>query len=232
MTTVSTQTDRIPPQWDGFIGGPWQDQVNVRDFIQRNFTPYTGDDSFLAGATERTSALWGKLTAMFPQEREKGVYDIDYSTISGIDAYEPGYIDKDNELIVGLQTDAPLKRAIMPYGGWRMVEESLETYGYPVLPVLREIFTKYRKTHNQAVFDAYTRRHPRRPIQPHHHRPAGRLRSRPDHRRLPADRAVRRRRPHRCQEDRAPRARRPALDRVRSSGSGRRTRSRSGRCRN
>lgn len=156
MTTVSTQTDRIPPQWDGFIGGPWQDQVNVRDFIQRNFTPYTGDDSFLAGATERTSALWGKLTAMFPQEREKGVYDIDYSTISGIDAYEPGYIDKDNELIVGLQTDAPLKRAIMPYGGWRMVEESLETYGYPVLPVLREIFTKYRKTHNQAVFDAYT----------------------------------------------------------------------------
>ncbi len=156
MTNTLPAVDRIAEQWDGFNSGPWQDRIDVRDFIQRNYTPYDGDGSFLAGPTDRTLAVWGTLTAMFPVEREKGVYDVDYQTVSGIDAFQPGYIDKDKELIVGLQTDAPLKRAIMPYGGWRMVEQSLNTYGYPVLPELKTAFTKYRKTHNVGVFDAYT----------------------------------------------------------------------------
>ena len=156
MTSTVPSTDQMAPQWAGFTSGPWQDEIDVRDFIQRNYTPYEGDSSFLAGPTERTLGIWGKLTQMFPVEREKGVYDVDYETVSGIDAFEPGYIDQENELIVGLQTDAPLKRAIMPYGGWRMVEQSLNTYGYPVLPELKQAFTKYRKTHNEGVFDAYT----------------------------------------------------------------------------
>ena len=156
MTSTVPSTDQMAPQWAGFTSGPWQDEIDVRDFIQRNYTPYEGDSSFLAGPTERTLGIWGKLTEMFPVEREKGVYDVEYETVSGIDAFEPGYIDQDNELIVGLQTDAPLKRAIMPYGGWRMVEQSLNTYGYPVLPELKKAFTKYRKTHNEGVFDAYT----------------------------------------------------------------------------
>jgi formate C-acetyltransferase len=142
--------------WRGFNPGPWLTGIDVRDFIQRNYTPYEGDDSFLAGATERTLGIWAKLTAMFPEEREKGVYDIDATTPALITAHKPGYIDKDNELIVGLQTDAPLKRAIMPFGGWRMVATSLETYGYPVSPELETIFTKYRKTHNAGVFDVYS----------------------------------------------------------------------------
>ncbi|HEY0261375.1 MAG TPA: formate C-acetyltransferase, partial [Lacisediminihabitans sp.] len=139
----------------GFVPGPWHDAIDVRDFIQRNYTPYTGDASFLSGPTERTLGIWAKLTAMFPQEREKGVYDIDATTPATITAHAPGYIDQANELIVGLQTDAPLKRAIMPFGGWRMVATSLETYGYPVSPELETIFTKYRKTHNDGVFDVY-----------------------------------------------------------------------------
>jgi formate C-acetyltransferase len=138
-----------------FVSGPWQDSINLRDFIQRNYTPYTGDASFLAGPTARTTGVWAKLSAMFPEERRKGVYDIDAITPSSITAHKPGYIDKDNEVIVGLQTDAPLKRAIMPFGGWRMVVNSLETYGYPVSPELEKIFTDYRKTHNTAVFDVY-----------------------------------------------------------------------------
>ncbi|WP_125777783.1 formate C-acetyltransferase [Antribacter gilvus] len=148
-------TDALHPAWDGFVSGPWQDHVDVRDFIQRNYTPYEGDAAFLAGPTARTTHVWGTLSAMFPEEREKGVYDVDPHTPAGITAHAPGYIDKDAELIVGLQTDAPLKRAIMPNGGWRMVETSLETYGYEVDPVLRETFSKHRKTHNQGVFDAY-----------------------------------------------------------------------------
>ncbi|GAA4832571.1 formate C-acetyltransferase [Luteimicrobium xylanilyticum] len=143
------------PAWEGFVDGPWRDGVDVRDFIQRNYTPYDGDSSFLAGPTERSTALWSRLTAMFPEEREKGVYDVDAATPSTITAHAPGYIDREHELVVGLQTDAPLKRAIMPNGGWRMVEGALETYGYPVDPVLRKVFTEYRKTHNQAVFDVY-----------------------------------------------------------------------------
>ncbi|MEV7674486.1 formate C-acetyltransferase [Streptomyces sp. NPDC088752] len=142
--------------WEGFADGPWRDAVDVRDFIQRNYTPYEGDDSFLAGPTERTAAVWRALTDRFPEERAKGVYDVSYDVPSTITAHAPGWIDRDRELIVGLQTDAPLKRAIMPYGGWRMVAGALETYGYPVSEELEKVFTEYRKTHNDGVFDAYT----------------------------------------------------------------------------
>ncbi|MFJ5937778.1 formate C-acetyltransferase [Streptomyces sp. NPDC093071] len=142
--------------WKGFEGGPWCDAVDVRDFIQRNYTPYEGDDSFLAGPTERTAAVWKAITDRFPEERARGVYDVSYDVPSTITAHAPGWIDRDRELIVGLQTDAPLKRAIMPYGGWRMVAGALETYGYPVSEELEKVFTEYRKTHNAAVFDAYT----------------------------------------------------------------------------
>ncbi|TFB59419.1 formate C-acetyltransferase [Cryobacterium sp. TMT1-62] len=138
-----------------FASGPWQDSIDLRDFIQRNYTPYLGDSSFLVGATARTTGIWAKLSEMFPEERRKGVYDVDATTPSSITAHAPGYIDQANEVIVGLQTDAPLKRAIMPFGGWRMVATSLETYGYPVSPELEKVFTDYRKTHNTAVFDVY-----------------------------------------------------------------------------
>ena len=141
--------------WHGFETGSWIEHVDVRDFIQKNYTPYLGDDSFLAGPTERTLKIWGILSDMFPEEREKGVYDVDATTPSTITAHAPGYISEEDEVIVGLQTDAPLKRAIMPYGGWRMVENSLKTYGYEVDPFLKEVFTTYRKTHNQGVFDVY-----------------------------------------------------------------------------
>ncbi|GIF26325.1 formate C-acetyltransferase [Actinoplanes tereljensis] len=141
--------------WRGFTEGAWQNEVAVRDFIQANYTPYTGDGGFLAGPTERTTAVWAKLSAMFPEERERGVYDVDPDTPSTITSHGPGYIDRDAELIVGLQTDAPLRRAIIPNGGWRMVEGSLRTYGYEPSPVVADIFTKYRKTHNSGVFDVY-----------------------------------------------------------------------------
>lgn len=147
--------DGPPAAWRDFVVGPWQDVVDVRDFIQRNYTPYTGDASFLVGPTERTTGVWARLTAMFPQERAKGVYDVDATTPSTITAHAPGYIDRENELIVGLQTDAPLKRAIMPNGGWRMVEGALRTYGYEPDPQIAKVFTEYRKTHNQGVFDVY-----------------------------------------------------------------------------
>ena len=150
---VSEQT--MPEAWDGFVAGPWVDHVDVRDFIQCNYTPYTGGASFLAGPTARTTAMWDRLAAMFPDERAKGVYDIDAATPSTITSHAPGYIAQDDEVIVGLQTDAPLKRAIMPNGGYRMVLNSLETYGYEADPVVTEIFTKYRKTHNDGVFDVY-----------------------------------------------------------------------------
>ncbi|MGW4383836.1 formate C-acetyltransferase [Kitasatospora sp. NPDC004531] len=142
--------------WDGFKGGLWRDTVDVRDFIQQNYTPYEGDAAFLAGPTERTAAIWRRITDLFPEERAKGVLDVSWDTPSTITAHAPGYIDRDNELIVGLQTDAPLKRAIMPNGGWRMVAGALETYGYPVDPELEKVFTVHRKTHNAGVFDAYT----------------------------------------------------------------------------
>ncbi len=141
--------------WRGFASGPWAERIDVRDFIQRNYVPYEGDASFLAPATDRTKALWERLGGLFEEERRKGVLDVS-QTPSTITAHEPGYIDRDAELIVGLQTDAPLKRAIFPNGGYRMVKAGLEAYGYEVDPVVEETFTKYRKTHNDAVFDAYT----------------------------------------------------------------------------
>ena len=158
MTVETNQTglEQDLDPWRGFSDGPWRDSVNTRDFISRNYTPYEGDASFLAGETERTASVWRSITDMFPEERRKGVYDIDNHTPALITSHEPGYIDRDKELIVGLQTGAPLRRAIMPFGGWRMVEGALETYGFDVDPELRTIFTKYRKTHNAGVFDVYT----------------------------------------------------------------------------
>jgi formate C-acetyltransferase len=149
------QSDQLDP-WRGFTGAAWREAIDPRAFVQDNYRPYAGDAAFLAGATERTTALWARLTALFVEERARGVLDIDTTTPSSITAHSPGYIDRDRELVVGLQTDAPLKRAIMPNGGWRMVETALRTYGYPVDPRVAEIFTKHRKTHNDGVFDAYT----------------------------------------------------------------------------
>jgi len=141
--------------WRDFKPGLWQRDINVRWFIQRNYTPYEGDGAFLAPATERTRRLWKRLEALFVEERKKGVLDVSQIP-SSITAHAPGYIDRDNEIIVGLQTDAPLKRAIMPNGGLRMVLSSLKAYGYTPDPAVVEAFTKYRKTHNEGVFDAYT----------------------------------------------------------------------------
>lgn len=143
--------------WQGFKTGRWTKEINVREFIQLNYAPYEGNDSFLAGATENTKKLWNEALALFKKERDNnGTLDVDTDTVSLIDAYGPGYIDKDLETVVGVQTDAPLKRAVMPFGGIRMVETSCEAYGYKLNPEISEIFTKYRKTHNQGVFDAYT----------------------------------------------------------------------------
>ena len=142
--------------WAGFKGEQWRKEINVRNFIQHNYTPYTGDDSFLKPSSEKTRKVWNKLTEMFKVEREKGVYDTETKLPQSITTYGPGYIDKDNEVVVGLQTDAPLKRGIFPKGGIRMVENSLEAYGYHLDPMTKEIFTKYRKTHNEGVFSAYT----------------------------------------------------------------------------
>ena len=144
-------------EWTGFNKGQWQKSVDVRNFIQTNYTAYEGDDSFLAGATEATKKLWAEVSELFKKERENGgVLDLDTETISGINEYKAGYIDQAFEKIVGVQTDAPLKRAVMPYGGIRMAEGAAKSYGYEVSPRISEIFTKYRKTHNQGVFDAYT----------------------------------------------------------------------------
>ncbi|MFD8292085.1 formate C-acetyltransferase [Streptomyces lavendulae] len=154
--TTPAATTTNGEAWDGFKGGLWRDAIDVRDFIQQNYTPYEGDDSFLTGPTARTTAVWKTITDKFPEEREKGVHDVAHDIPSTITAHAPGWIDRDKDLIVGLQTDAPLKRAIMPNGGWRMVAGALETYGYPVSADLEKVFTEYRKTHNAGVFDAYT----------------------------------------------------------------------------
>ena len=148
--------ERNNESWAGFKGELWKKEINVRDFIQNNYTPYTGDDSFLKPSSEKTRKVWNKLTEMFKVEREKGVYDTETKLPQSITTYGSGYIDKDNEVVVGLQTDAPLKRGIFPKGGIRMVENSLEAYGYHLDPMTKEIFTKYRKTHNEGVFSAYT----------------------------------------------------------------------------
>ena len=147
-------------QWKGFEQGKWCDDIDTRDFIQMNYTPYDGDESFLAGPTDATNKLWGKLQELQKEERAKGgVLDMDTHIVTGINAHKPGYIDesmKDLEKIVGLQTDKPLKRAFMPFGGIKMAEEACSTYGYEPDPELHKIFTQYHKTHNQGVFDVYT----------------------------------------------------------------------------
>jgi formate C-acetyltransferase len=158
MTDLSAAPgDQVDPDsWRGLPPGAWQHTIDVRDFIQAAYTPYEGDASFLAPATARTRRIWQQMVDLMVVERERGILDVDVSTPSTITSHAPGYIDRDHELIVGLQTDAPLKRAIMPNGGWRMVEAALHAFGYEADPAVREIFTKYRKTHHDGVFDAYT----------------------------------------------------------------------------
>ena len=149
-TNPNLASEQREVAWRGFTPGSWQSRGNVREFIQRNYTPYEGDGAFLQGATERTKGIWKTLQPLLAKEREKGILDVS-QVPSGILAHAPGYIDKDREIIVGLQTDAPLKRAIMPFGGWRVVAASLESYGYKPDPALGEIFTKYRKTPSLCV---------------------------------------------------------------------------------
>ncbi|HEX5873743.1 MAG TPA: formate C-acetyltransferase [Pyrinomonadaceae bacterium] len=155
VTTVRQIAAEKVAQWEGFNVGLWQNRIDVRDFIQQNYQPYEGDEKFLAPATERTKKIWDQLNKLFLEERKKGVLDIS-QVPSGITAHAPGYIDRENEVIFGLQTEAPLKRAIMPNGGFRMVLNALKTYGYEPDPHIVDTFTKYRKTHNDGVFDAYT----------------------------------------------------------------------------
>src|SRR5688572_7960684 len=156
MSTVELEPAeaRTDPR-EAFAPGLWTKEINVRDFIQANYTPYFGDETFLAGPTERTLGIWKKLTDLFVEERKKGVLDVSQIP-STITSHEAGYIDKDKEIIVGLQTEAPLKRAIMPNGGLNMVLNAFKAYGYEGDPMVVEIFSKYRKTHNPCVFDAYT----------------------------------------------------------------------------
>ncbi|WP_405952563.1 formate C-acetyltransferase [Streptomyces prunicolor] len=156
MTTTAVVGTRATEAWREFAGTGWREHVDVRDFIQANYTPYEGDAGFLTGPTDRTRAVWDKVSALFPEERRKGILDVDATTPSTITSHAPGYIDRARELIVGLQTDAPLKRAIMPNGGLRMVENSLKAYGYEPDPFVTRVFGTYRKTHNDGVFDAYT----------------------------------------------------------------------------
>ncbi|MBQ3126225.1 MAG: formate acetyltransferase, partial [Clostridia bacterium] len=142
--------------WNGFCAGAWQNEINVRDFIQQNYHPYTGGDDFLAGPTARTEAMMKKVQSLFTLERQYGgVLDIDTATVSSLTSYAPGYIDKDNELIVGLQTNRPLKRGVNPFGGMRMVRQACEAYGYQLSSKVQEEF-RFRTTHNDGVFRAYT----------------------------------------------------------------------------
>ncbi|MBU3191569.1 formate C-acetyltransferase [Clostridium bowmanii] len=143
-------------QWNGFKGDEWKNGIDVKDFIQKNYTLYEGDDSFLVGTTTKTDKVWDKASSLIIEEIKKGIIDVETNEISGIDNFAPGYIDKENEVIVGLQTDAPLKRIVNPFGGFRMVEQSLEEYGYKLNSDIEKFFPKYRKTHNEGVFDAYT----------------------------------------------------------------------------
>ena len=148
-----------PTAWNGFAPGNWQREIDVRNFIQKNYTLYEGDAGFLAGPTERTKKVWSKCEALLAEELKKGgVLDVETHAISGICNFAPGYIDKDNEVIVGLQTDAPLKRMVNLYGGVRMAKQSLEAYGYTLDPDIERHFCEYRKTHNEGVFDAYPKR--------------------------------------------------------------------------
>ena len=144
-------------QWKDFKEGNWTNEINVSDFIKNNYKAYDGDESFLAGKTAKTAKVWGKCEELLKEELKKHVLDIDVDHMSGINAFAPGYIDKDDEVIVGLQTDAPLKRIVNPYGGIRMVYQELEAYGYKLNPTVDKYFNEFRKTHNQGVFDAYTK---------------------------------------------------------------------------
>ena len=146
----------LKEEWKGFTPGRWSNLIDVRDFIQKNYIPYEGDESFLVGPTERTNKLWKKVLDLFEKERKKGVLDVATDVASNVNAFKPGYIDQKLEQIVGLQTDAPLKRAIMPEGGIRIVEKSCEAYGYKVSEKIEDIYHNYRKTHNDGVFDVYT----------------------------------------------------------------------------
>ena len=143
-------------QWKGFELGDWTEEINVRDFIQKNYTPYEGDASFLAGPTERSTKLWSKISELMEIEREKGILDAETKVPSSITSHGPGYVDQDLEQIVGLQTDKPLKRGIMPFGGIRVVKKALDAYGYELDPATADVFDNYRKTHNDGVFDVYT----------------------------------------------------------------------------
>src|SRR5262249_38576505 len=149
---IAKTSEKTASAWEGFKTGLWQKEINVRDFIQQNYEPYEGDESFVAPATDRPKRIWARLNELVVEERKKGVLDISQIP-SSITAHGPGYIDRENE-IVGLQTESPLKRAIMPNGGFRMIVSALKTYGYEPDPQVVTIFTKYRKTHNDAVFDA------------------------------------------------------------------------------
>lgn len=149
--------EEMAKAWEGFVPGNWSEEIDVRDFIQKNYTPYLGDQSFLEGPTDDTKSLWNKVDEMIQEEVRSKTIKVDLERFSGIDNFAPGYIDKDRELIVGLQTDEPLKRIMNPYGGFRMVKNALEAYGMEMDPDLEQKFNEYRKTHNQGVFDAYTK---------------------------------------------------------------------------
>jgi formate C-acetyltransferase len=156
MSIKPESTTQQPEAWRNFSGTSWKRDIDVRDFIISKVTPYDGDETFLVGPTARTSAVWKKLQPSFSEELKKGVLDVDAKTPSSLTSHGPGYIDQDNEVIVGLQTDKPFRRAIMPTGGYKMVEDGLKAAGFEIDPAVRETFTKYRKTHNDAVFDLYT----------------------------------------------------------------------------
>ena len=143
-------------EWEGFEPGNWYYHILVDDFIKTNYKPYYGDETFLNGISNKTDSVWSKCKDLLRKELERGVLDIDTTRVSGIDNYDAGYIDRDNEVIVGLQTDKPLKRIVNPYGGMRMVKNSLQAYGYKLDSNIDKYFNQYRKTHNQGVFDAYT----------------------------------------------------------------------------
>ena len=143
-------------EWDGFKGTKWQKSIDVDSFIEDNYSEYTGDESFLKGISKSTSKVWKKCQKLLAKEAISGVLDVETYIMSGIDNFEPGYIDRSNEVIVGLQTDEPLKRIVNPYGGYRMVKKSLEAYGFHLEKELELSFREFRKTHNDGVFDAYT----------------------------------------------------------------------------
>ena len=169
-------------EWRGFQRGSWEEEINVRDFIQKNYTPYDGDDSFLEGPTQDTTDLWNEVLELSKQEREAGgVLDMDTKIISTITSHGPGYLDKSKEKIVGFQTDKPFKRSLQPYGGIRMAVKACEDNGYHVDPEVVEYFTTHRKTHNAGVFDAYT---PEMPFGTHHHGTSGCIWPRTYYRRL------------------------------------------------